>query len=163
MKWPTRFLVPGAALCISKTYGDRQHLGSPAPVSLNLHKGGSVRRACENCQPLYKLQTQGDVRGPIFNSFSSSMAAGKSNPATLLSWLGIRAKKMPVLLTYLVSVMLLTLLRKQTVALVAEITWILKGREREIKHMTAINFPQVLNLVTKPTVPRGSLMSAKEG
>lgn len=77
--------------------------------------------------------------------------------------MGTGDKKTPTSLTYLADVMLLILLKKQTITLVAEITWILKGIERGIKHMTAISFLRILNLVTKYTVPGGSLMSSKEG
>lgn len=88
----------------------------------------------------------------------------QANPAQPRSWAdwgqGIRKRQRhsPTL-----QITLLILLRKQTIALAAEIAGILRGRERGVKHMTAISFLHILNLVTKSTVPRGSLMSAKEG
>lgn len=42
-------------------------------------------------------------QGPTFTLFSSLIAAGKSIPVTLLSWLGRGDKKTPVLLTYLAN------------------------------------------------------------
>jgi len=41
---------------------------------------------------------------------------------------------MPTPLTYLANVMLLILLRKQPIALGAEITWVLRGREWSQAH-----------------------------
>lgn len=58
--------------------------------------------------------------------------------------------------------MLLIALSKQTIALVAEIAWILRGTERGVKRLTAVSFLHILNLVIESTLPRGSLMSAKD-
>lgn len=63
-------------------------------------------------------------------------------------------------LTYLANAMLITA-EESHKALTAKIVSILRGKE--IKHMTAISFLHILNLVTKSAISRESLKWAKEG
>lgn len=98
-------------------------------------------------------------QGPTFTLFSSLMATGKSIPVMLPSWLG-RGDMTLMWLTYLANAMLITA-EESHKALTAKIVSILRGKE--IKHMTAISFLHILNLVTKSAISRESLKWAKEG
>lgn len=80
----------------------------------------------------------------------------------LPSWLGRGDKETPMSLTHLANAMLIAPEETHS-ALTAEIMGILRGREKEIKHKTAISCLHILNVVTKSAISRESLKWTKEG
>lgn len=83
-------------------------------------------------------------------------------PVTVPSRLGRGDKETPVSFTHLANAMLVTPEETHS-ALTAEIMGILRGREKEIKHKTAVSFLHILNMITKSTISRESLKWTKEG